>query len=75
MKPTSTEKIVKTRRRSLLGHLWFIHLLVFLGLGALFGSIMLQQNLLWLCVALSFAGAICGAFIRVLDAIRAGPRN
>ena len=56
--------------RSVLGSLWFIHLLVFAGMGALFGFIMLSQSLLLLCVALSFAGAICGAFIRVLDAVR-----
>jgi hypothetical protein len=61
---------MKTPRRNVLGSLWFIHMLVFLGIGALFGCVMLNQNLLLLCVALSFAGALCGAFIRVLDAIR-----
>ncbi len=56
--------------RNVLGSLWFIHIMVMLGMSALFGCIMLKQDLLLLCVALSFAGAVCGAFIRVLDAIR-----
>jgi hypothetical protein len=43
-------------------------LLVVLGLAALFGNIMGNKFLI-LFVALSFAGAMCGSFIRIMDAI------
>jgi hypothetical protein len=54
--------------RNILGAYWFIHLLVVLGLAALFGNIMGNKFLI-LFVALSFAGAMCGSFIRIMDAI------
>jgi len=56
--------------RRILGNFWFIHLMVPLGLLALWGSIEQDNEYLLLCVLLSFSGAICGAFIRVVDAIR-----
>ncbi|MBN1374567.1 MAG: hypothetical protein JXA01_00270 [Dehalococcoidia bacterium] len=45
-----------------------IHVFVFLGLFALLGSIA-ASNYLLVCAALSFSGAICGAFMRVKIAI------
>ncbi len=44
--------------------------MVFLGLVALWGYIELKNQYLLLCVALSFSGANCGGFIRVIDTIK-----
>ena len=58
--------------RKILGNFYFIHFLVLLGLFAQFGWIMTDSRFLLLGVACSFAGAICGAFIRVIDRIEDG---
>jgi len=55
--------------RKLLSSVWFIHLMVFLAFFALSGYIMLNISGLLFFVALSFAGAVCGAFIRTIDAV------
>ncbi|MDO9182649.1 MAG: hypothetical protein Q7U04_09585 [Bacteriovorax sp.] len=69
------EKINKSIRK-ILSSFWFIHLMVGLGFFALFGYIALDVFLdnkygkfLLLCVALSFCGAVCGSFIKVIDTI------
>ena len=54
----------------MLGNTWFIHSMVLLGLLALWGFIEQDNKYLLLCVSLSFSGAMCGSFIRVVDAIR-----
>jgi hypothetical protein len=56
--------------RKILSSIWFIHLMVGLGLVALWGYIEIDNQYLLLCVTLSFSGAICGTFIRVIDAIK-----
>ena len=56
--------------RKFLSNIWFIHGLVLLGLFALLGVIATGNLYILLGVAASFLGAICGAFIRVIDAIR-----
>jgi hypothetical protein len=56
--------------RQRLSSVWFIHFLVFLGLFALFGYLEPQGNYLLFFVVLSLSGAICGAFVRLIDAIR-----
>jgi hypothetical protein len=48
----------------------FIHVIFILGLAALWGSILMENKYLLLFVALSFMGAICGSFIRVIDEIK-----
>jgi hypothetical protein len=48
--------------RNIVGAYWFIHLLVVVGLAALYGNIMGNKYLIFF-VVLSFAGAICGSFI------------
>ncbi|MCX6754335.1 MAG: hypothetical protein NTU81_00695 [Candidatus Nomurabacteria bacterium] len=60
---------MKLKIRKFLGNFYFIHLEVFLGLFALLGYIINGQKLLVFFVALSFAGAICGSFISVIDAV------
>ena len=55
--------------RKVLSHKLFIHGLVLLGLAALWGYIATQNQYILLGVAASFAGAVCGAFIRVIDKI------
>lgn len=57
--------------RTILGSTWFIHSMIPLGLLALWGFIESDIKYSLLCVFLSFSGATCGSFIRVLDAIRA----
>jgi len=47
----------------------FIHFLVFLGLFALSGYIYAGIKVLILFSVLSFAGAVCGAFVRLGDKI------
>ena len=56
--------------RKFLSNKIFINILVFLGLAALLGFIMTDNKYLLLCIYLSFAGAICGSFIKVIDKIR-----
>lgn len=55
--------------RKILGHKLFIHGLVLLGMLALWGYVETGIRLLMLGIAASFAGAVCGAFIRVIDKI------
>ena len=57
------------RVRKILKNFWFIHFLVFLGFFALLGYLLSNENYLIFFVTLSFAGAICGSFIRVIDAL------
>lgn len=47
----------------------FIHSLVFLGLFALSGYLFAGIKVLVLFSVLSFAGAVCGAFVRISDKI------
>ena len=56
--------------RRVLRNFWFIHGLVMLGMLALWGSIEQDNEYILLGVYLSFSGAMCGAFIRVIDAVR-----
>jgi hypothetical protein len=56
--------------RRFLSNTIIIHLMVFLGLAALWGYIELKNQYLLLCVVLSFSGAICGGFVRVIDTIK-----
>jgi hypothetical protein len=46
-----------------------IHAFVFLGLFAILGYAATLNPYLLICVALSFAGAMCGAFMRIKVAI------
>lgn len=63
------ERIMKAARK-ILGNFWFIHSMVLLGLLALWGFIEQDNEYILLGVYMSFSGAMCGAFIRVVDAIR-----
>jgi len=56
--------------RKILGNFTFIHFEVFLGLFALAGVLFGKQSFLVFFVVLSFAGAVCGAFIRVIDTVK-----
>jgi hypothetical protein len=56
--------------RKILGNFWFIHSMVLLGLLAFWGFIEQDNEYVLLGVFLSFSGAICGAFIRVIEVIR-----
>ncbi len=56
--------------RKILGSFWFIHLMVFLVLFTLFGYMVFDRQYLLFFIVLSFLGAICGSFIRVIDAIK-----
>lgn len=58
------------KTRAFLSHKLFIHGLALLGLLALWGYIETDNGYMLLGVAASFAGAACGAFIRVIDAVR-----
>ena len=58
--------------RNYLGQLWFIHAMVFLGLFALWGYIEAGNKYILLGLALSFFGALCGSFIRIIDSINRG---
>lgn len=66
---------MKFRIRKFLGNFYFIHLEVFLGLFALLGYLINEQKFLIFFVVLSFAGAICGGFCRVIDAINKDNSN
>lgn len=56
--------------RKILSHTISIHIMVLLGLTALWGYIKLDNQYFLLLVALSFSGAICGGFVRVIDIIK-----
>lgn len=56
--------------RTLLSHKAFIHILVVLGMFALWGYLVSDNKYIMLGVALSFLGAVCGALIRIIDAIK-----
>ncbi|MCD4704934.1 hypothetical protein K8R66_02555 [bacterium] len=56
--------------RKILGAFWFIHLMVFLGLFSLLGYLMTDVKILIFFIVLSYSGAICGSFIRVIDTIK-----
>jgi Na+/H+ antiporter NhaC len=56
--------------RKVLSNWAFIHLLVLLGFLALAGLLFTSVSWFILFVALSFTGAICGAFIKVIDTIK-----
>ncbi len=56
--------------RKFLSNLLFIHALLLLGLFALWGYIETNNKYILLGLAMSFSGAICGAFARTLDIIR-----
>lgn len=55
--------------RKVLSHKLFIHGLALLGIFALWGYIETQNSYILLGVAASFAGAVCGSFVRVIDKI------
>ena len=55
--------------RTYLSQLWFIHAMVTLGLFALWGYIETNNQYILLGLALSWAGAMCGSFVRVIDAL------
>ena len=56
--------------RKVVSHWALIHFFVILGLFSLSGVVVAYNNLLILPTTLSFASAICGAFIKVLDTIK-----
>lgn len=60
---------MKSKIRKFLGNFYFIHFEVLLGLFALFGYLIKDTKFLLFFTVLSFAGAICGSFIRVINAI------
>ena len=55
--------------KNILNSTWTIHLFVILGLFALWGYLARHSDVLLFLSVLSFAGAICGAFGRVIDTI------
>lgn len=55
--------------RKILSNAMLIHAFVLLGLAALLGYIETGNKYLVFFTALSFAGAFCGSFIKLLDAI------
>ena len=63
-------RIERTKIRKFLGNFYFIHLEVFLGLFALIGFLIGNYKFLIFFIVLSFAGAICGSFIRLIDSIK-----
>ena len=66
---------MKLKIRKFLGNFYFIHFEVFLALFALFGYLMTNQKILMFFIVLSLAGALCGSFIRVVDAIKENNKN
>ncbi|MCF7931938.1 MAG: hypothetical protein K9K93_02105 [Acholeplasmataceae bacterium] len=55
--------------RRVLGHLVFIHLLVFLGAFSLLGYLQTGLGAILFGLYFSVAGAICGSFIHLHDAL------
>lgn len=56
--------------RDILSSKLFIHGLVILGFLALWGYIETNNEYIIFGILASFSGAVCGSFIRVIDAIR-----
>ena len=56
--------------RNVLRNFTVIHLQVVLGLFALYGYLSTDVIILAVLTTLSFAGALCGTFIRIVDEIR-----
>ena len=56
--------------RKVASHWALIHFFVFLGLFSLSGVVFADNNFLIVPTVLSFASAICGAFIKVIDTIK-----
>jgi predicted regulator of amino acid metabolism with ACT domain len=56
--------------RSILKNFMFIHFLALLSLITLWGFIETKNSYLLLGILASVLGAICGSFIRVVDAIK-----
>ncbi len=54
--------------RHLLSNIWVIHVCVAAGLVAIFGFVQTGNPIIAVCIGLSFSGAVCGAFVRVIDA-------
>ncbi len=50
-----------------LSSIWLIHFFVFLGLFSLYGFLSTRMEMFIFFSVLSFCGAVCGAFIRVID--------
>jgi hypothetical protein len=61
---------MKLKIRRFLGNIYFIHFGVFLGLFAILGYTNHVAETLLFWAALSFAGAVCGSFIRIIDTIK-----
>ena len=61
--------------RKVLSHFLLIHFFIFLGGFALLGFILTENSWLLLGVYFSFAGAICGGFIKVIDTINKKKEN
>jgi hypothetical protein len=57
----------KKQIRKFLSNSLFIHILVFLGLFALLGNIINGNKYLIFFSVLSFSGAVCGSFIKLID--------
>jgi len=53
--------------RKFLSNRMSIHIMVLLGLAALWGFIETENKYLLLLTALFFAGAICGGFVTIID--------
>jgi hypothetical protein len=56
--------------RQLLSRFWFIHLCALLGCAAIYGYLQTDSAGIAVCIGLSFSGAVCGSFIRVIDAVK-----
>lgn len=56
--------------RKILSHTISIHIMVLLGLAALWGYIEIDNQYFLLLVALSFSGAVCGSFVQIIDTIK-----
>jgi len=60
---------MKKTLRTYLSQFWFIHAMAALGLFALWGYLATNNKYILLGVVLSWAGALCGSFIRVIDTV------
>ena len=56
--------------RTFLSNFWTIHIFMAMGLLALSGVLFMDNKYLIFFVVLSFAGAVCGSFIKVIDTIK-----
>ncbi len=66
---------MKLKVRNFLDNFYIIHFEVLLGLFALYGYLEINNKYLILFSILSFSGAICGAFSRVMYAIKENSNN